>query len=281
MENTIHNGISSKFWMYNVPISSGTGIEIDEFGWHRPDPVATFKETRNNYLIEFILDGECVLGVNGCIRTVRKGQAFCIPPATQHYYSESKDNPSKRFWISFSGHQAQAIAASLPINSDYLARFYNYETLLSCIDELHDSRDGSTKSQLVIFSSFYKILSVFFTSDEKQCTEKNDEKLVRDISRYIELNISNDVSMDSLCKSFGYSRTALFEKFKQAKGVSIKNFLIDKRIESAKYMLTETNLPLNEIAYSCGYSDANALNKTFMRHVGDSISSYRKSSGQT
>lgn len=82
-----------------------------------------------------------------------------------------------------------------------------------------------SKSQLVIISCFYKILSVFFTSDEKQRTEKNDEKLVRDISRYIELNISNDVSMDSLCKSFGYSRTALFEKFKQAKGVSIKNSL--------------------------------------------------------
>lgn len=87
--------------------------------------------------------------------------------------------------------------------------------------------------------------------------------------------------MDSLCKSFGYRRTALFEKFKQAKGVSIKNFLIDKRIESAKYMLTATHLPLNEIAYSCGYSDANALNKTLMRHVGESISLYRRSSGQT
>ena len=63
----------------------------------------------------------------------------------------------------------------------------------------------------------------------------------------IEIWLFRPSIMDSLCKSFVYSRTALFEKFKQAKGVSIKNFLIDKRIESAKYMLTETNLPLNKL----------------------------------
>lgn len=278
MEKTIHNGIAPKFWMYDVPVSSDGGLVITEFGWHRPDPVATFKETRDNYLVEFVLDGVCTLGVNGYERAVRKGQAFCVPPATQHYYSESSHDPSKRFWISFSGVDADSVARSLPFNDDYVARFYDYETLLCCIDELYDARENSKKSQLIVFSCFYKLLSVFFPSDEKPRAEKKDLQLVRDISRFIELNISNDVSVDSLCKSFGYSRTALFEKSKNATGVSIKKFLIDKRIGAAKYMLSKTDMPLTEIAYSCGYVDANALNKTFMRHVGESISSYRKKS---
>ena len=276
MEKTVHNGISPKFWMYDVPISFGDDLTITEFGWHRPDPVATFTETRDNYLIEFVLDGECTLGVNGGERLVKKGQAFCIPPDTRHYYSENENDPSKRFWVSFKGSRANEIMRRLPFGNGYVAEFYDYAELLDCIDELYGARSEATKSSLVAFSCLYKLFSLFCPSAEKPKTEEKDQQLVRDVSRFIELNISNAVSVDSLCKSFGYSRTALFEKFKNATGVSIKKFLIDKRIEAAKFMLAETDMPLTEIAYSCGYVDANALNKTFLRHVGMSISAYRK-----
>lgn len=278
MENTVHNGISPKFWMYDVPVSFDDDLVITEFGWHRPDPVATFKETRDNYLIEFVLDGECTLGVKNVERAVGKGQAFCVPPATQHFYSENESDPSKRFWISFKGTRADSLMRSLPFNGGYVAEFYDYAALLDSIDELYDARNEATKAAMTVFSCFYRLLSLFFPSAEKLKTEEKDQQLVRDVSRFIELNISNEVSVDSLCKSFGYSRTALFEKFKNATGVSIKKYLIDKRIEAAKYMLAETDTPLTEIAYSCGYVDANALNKTFMRHVGESVSSYRKKS---
>ncbi|MFR6641063.1 MAG: hypothetical protein ACLUSP_06825 [Christensenellales bacterium] len=38
MENTVHNGISPKFWMYDVPVSFDDDLVITEFGWHRPIP---------------------------------------------------------------------------------------------------------------------------------------------------------------------------------------------------------------------------------------------------
>lgn len=262
--------------MFNVPISFDDELTITEYGWHRPNPSATTAETRDNYLIEFVLDGKCTLGVNGCERVLKKGEAFCVPPCTRHYYTEDEHDPSKRFWISFKGAYADRLISKLPFKVGFVAPFYDDAVLLDCIDELYVARGETTKSALTAFSCLYKLLSLFLPDAEKPKTEEKDLQLVRDVSRFIELNISNAVSVDSLCKSFGYSRTALFEKFKNTTGVSIKTFLINKRIEAAKYMLAETDMPLTEISYSCGYVDANALNKTFLRHVGMSISAYRK-----
>lgn len=274
MKKEIYNSIIPRFWVYTESVEN-EGLTILEFGWHKPNPLHRFEECRNNYLLEFILDGKITLNAGNKKTILQKGMAFLIPPHTQHLYIEDEITPSKRAWISFTGTAAVQLVRILQSDDLFIFSYDEYDTLLECIEELFSSRDGSKKSHLNILSCFYKMLSLLLKKPSKN-TCIPDSKWITDVMRYIELNIADRLDMDSLCKYFGYSRTTLYENFKKHTGLSIKEFIVEKRISIAKSMLINTDLPIANIAYVCGYNDSASFNKLFIRHTKISLAQYRK-----
>ena len=58
--------------------------------------------------------------------------------------------------------------------------------------------------------------------------------------------------------------------------MSIFDFVRERRIESAESLLITTDMPLSEIAESCGFDDYNYFSRVFKRQVGISAMRYRK-----
>jgi len=59
-------------------------------------------------------------------------------------------------------------------------------------------------------------------------------------------------------------------------GMSIFDFLNQKRIENAESLLITTDMPLSEIAYRCGFEDYNYFSRIFKRYAGISAMRYRR-----
>ena len=274
MKSKVSNSFTPRFWAYTEPVGNNE-LTILEFGWHKPNPLHRFEECRNNYLLEFILDGRVMLYTGNKKTFLEKGMAFLIPPHTQHLYIEDEKTPSKRAWISFAGNTADHLVNILQSDGSFIFAYDECDTLLECIKDLFLSRDGSQKSRLNILSCFYKMFSLLFKKTPEN-THISDSKWITDIIRYIELNIADRLDIDFLCKYFGYARTTLYENFKKYTGLSIKEFIVEKRISLAKYMLTNTDLSISNIAYACGYIDSASLNKLFIRHTQISLAQYRK-----
>ena len=58
--------------------------------------------------------------------------------------------------------------------------------------------------------------------------------------------------------------------------MSPQQFLLKFRITKACEMLSNTDLSINSISYSCGYANQLAFSKAFRKVTGNSPSSYRK-----
>ena len=87
---------------------------------------------------------------------------------------------------------------------------------------------------------------------------------------------SADWSVERLAKLGGQSRTVFSNQFKTATGLSPMNYVRQWRIRLACKMLSQSNLPIDEIAFKSGYADSNAFNRAFKRETGVSPGVYKR-----
>ena len=85
-----------------------------------------------------------------------------------------------------------------------------------------------------------------------------------------------NISVSDLAKRMAVSERTLNRKLKQLTGAPPKSFIDRTRISHACTLLSTTNQPVNEIAFSLGYSDDNVFRRLFKKTIKTTPSSYRK-----
>ena len=108
---------------------------------------------------------------------------------------------------------------------------------------------------------------------------KNEDvvsKHISEISEYINVHYSEDISLGSLSKVFYLNPSYISRLFKNVHGLSFSEYRNMIRLKQAAKLLTTTKLPLSEIAYSCGFKTANGFSAVFKSHTGYAPSAYRK-----
>lgn len=96
------------------------------------------------------------------------------------------------------------------------------------------------------------------------------------IDEYISTHLAETLDAVTLCREFQIGRTQLYEISKQSYGMGIADHIRSLRIEKAKHLLTDSDLPLAEIAARCGFKDYNNFISTFRRMVGVPPKKYSK-----
>ena len=103
--------------------------------------------------------------------------------------------------------------------------------------------------------------------------------LIRRAVAFIDENAKTDLPVDSVADALGVSRRLLERRFREARGESIHDCILRRRIAAVKFLLRTTRRPLVKIAAECGFANANSLSHIFARAEGVSMSAYRTSIG--
>jgi AraC-like DNA-binding protein len=74
----------------------------------------------------------------------------------------------------------------------------------------------------------------------------------------------------------GLSTTYFAKAFKQATGAPPHAWLVMRRIERAKRLLSESTLEIAEIALACGFVDQSHLSRTFVKRERCSPGKWRR-----
>ncbi len=86
-----------------------------------------------------------------------------------------------------------------------------------------------------------------------------------------------DCDYDAVAASEGMSASTLRRHFRRAMGMSIHKYVIRRRIESARALLVETDMPLKGIADALGYENQYFFSRQFHETVGVPPGMFRKS----
>ena len=106
-------------------------------------------------------------------------------------------------------------------------------------------------------------------------TKKSDKKLDMVIN-YIDTYFTSDIDFQALANSMNYSYDHLRHYFKAQKKMSLKQYVISKRIGLAKEKLA-SGMPVAKVAAFCGFVSPAYFSATFRKITGITPSEYQQS----
>ena len=102
------------------------------------------------------------------------------------------------------------------------------------------------------------------------------ERQLQRVSEYVEANLGMELSLSDLAKVSNLSPSHFAKLFKKSTGCSPYQFLMRRRIERARHLLTSTNATIGQIAIDCGFGDQMHLTLTFKKMTGATPATFRK-----
>lgn len=100
------------------------------------------------------------------------------------------------------------------------------------------------------------------------------------IRRYIDLHFKESLTLDLLAEEAHMNKHYLSHAFKREYGISPINYMISRRIEESKYLLTETDLSLSQISQLLGFSSLSYFSQVFRKSQSIPPIEYRQNSKQ-
>lgn len=170
------------------------------------------------------------------------------------------------------GKGADALA---PIVGRHLPRVAQ---LLSMIEA--ELRRPSLGSRLMI-DGLLRAIAGLLVSREAAADEPSERiylsppKLKR-VIEFIEAHLHNSIGLDDLAQAAGLSANHFLRVFKLATGETPYHFLRARRLERARSLLADDNMPLAELALECGFANQAHFTAAFSRELGISPGRYRR-----
>lgn len=96
------------------------------------------------------------------------------------------------------------------------------------------------------------------------------------VRRYIDLHFKEPLTLEQLADEGHMNKYYLSHAFKREYGVSPINYMISRRIEESKYLLSETDLSMSQIAQLLGFSSLSYFSQVFRKTQGISPMEYRQ-----
>jgi two-component system response regulator YesN len=146
------------------------------------------------------------------------------------------------------------------------------------LDKLYRHGDSASWTELIQY--FWQMADCFFEWNAMRGTQLPTE-VVNKVHRYIEEHIATDISLNALADYVSLNPSYLSRLYKQITGIGLSKYVNDYRNLTAKDMLLNTSMKVNEIAAALGYNSALAFIRFFKKQNETTPQDYRMARSQT
>lgn len=242
--------------------------------WHSIEHTHYFSE------LFFVTKGKGCIQINNKKIPVLKNDLILINPNIPHTELGNRGFPWEYIALGIEGvqfcYQENGNPYDYSIHSlhpDTTELIWYLNTLVKEIKNQKTDFETACQTLLeLILISIARSTKQDFLSAPKQKTTK-ECKLVE---QFINENYSQDITLETLSSLVHINKYYLVHAFKNYKGLSPINYLIQKRVEEARHLLESTNYPVTKIAEIIGFSSQSYFSQTFKRLTGTSPNNYRK-----
>lgn len=262
------------------------------FHYTENQKLAVLPHIHNYYEIYLSLSDNIDYIVDGVLYSLENRDLLFISPFQIHY-PVIKDNhiDYNRIVIRLSK-EYMNLLAKIDENIDYsfkiceerkncLVRLYNttIQSLLTAVIMLLDEANSNKMGKsLSCYSSMANLLvhfnrSVYFQGSFEMSTHA--ESIIDDVVKYIYNNATKNLNLEEIASEFHLSRYYLSHLFKKKMGISIYDYVIQRRMILAKNNIL-SNIPISEVAELCGFKDYAGFYRAFKKEYGLSPRDFKK-----
>ena len=102
--------------------------------------------------------------------------------------------------------------------------------------------------------------------DKSKIFRTNEISVIEKAGAYIFENLGEDLKVSDIASIFGLNETKLQQGFKYFYNHSVKEYIIQKRLEEASLLIRTTNLSISEISDKVGFRNKSHFSKSFKNY---------------
>ncbi len=270
-ENRITEGYSITNEVSGKPPRSLTSIFV-EIADYPKDVFCTYHFAHDCFL--YIYSGALQVTVDGKLFSATAGDALILRGGRAWDYSIKASDGCCMLSVNFQGAVTDELLLCYGISeSELYPAAYGLPLMIpEALLQREDKNVSGNEDEVLHF-----LLLAFQRLAKRK--QKNDTVLSNSVRRIVHDYLhSPDLKLPFIANALKCDEAKLQEQFRKAYGVSIRQYIIEKRLERAKLFLTTTSATISEIATSVGYSSRKYLDCIFRKYDGITAAEYRRKS---
>ena len=230
------------------------------------------------YVLEYIRRGRGYIESDQNIISVEAGDlVFMNAKRNITYYSDPSD-PYEKVWVNFTGPLTAGVVDGLGLDKNVYIIKYAAE---ASIKEIHSvfvgiNEKNSEESYNRIASIVFKLLLAVNSYSRNNDQLKKPYNAAQRVKAYLDGLALPNVSLDDVAVDLGLNKNYLIHSFKQEYGIPPNRYLINRKIETAKNMLTDKRMSIAEASAALKYSSTQHFSKAFKQITGMSPGEYKR-----
>jgi len=152
-------------------------------------------------------------------------------------------------------------------------------TLEMLFDELYIA-DTSTPSMLSAYMKQILISTARLYNGKEALSTKESNSTsnfaVYNVLKYIDRNYASITNTKQISEALSYSNFYISHLFKEKIGLSVKEYLTQKKMIAAAHFLAENNLAVSEVSEQLSFGTTHTFSQAFKKYYGVSPTEYKK-----
>ncbi len=247
-----------------------------------------------NYELFYFHEGHGNYLIGDQIYSLSPGDLIFIKGMTLHCPNMNESNKYIRSIVSFDPDYIRAIAGRLftidllepfELGQNFRIRLQDgdkdkFEAYLAMLDGYSDKEDtvSINRYRLLFLEMLLELYGLCAKEVERKAewSSKKEEAAQLAIS-YIGKHFADNVGLDQIAQHLHLNKEYLSRVFKQVTGVTVFNYLYQRRINEAKiWFLLNNRLSVTEVCYQVGFKNLSHFSRMFKEKVGCSPDQYKR-----
>ena len=240
--------------------------------------------SHDKYEISLVVKGRGKYIVEGQEYELSERTVAFIPPLSYHCYFLDDGN-FERYVVHFGSGAILSDVKAAFAAIDGEARFYPpsavSDAIISVFERLECASANFSQEEREAYMKLLVGELIFLLSVARADSSARDEgELGARVIRYLNENITQNMSLERLAKRFFVSKYYLCRAFKRHNGISIHSYVTQKRVLYAKQLIEEGETA-SGAAYRVGFGDYSAFYRAYMKIVGASPAGAQSGKGRS
>lgn len=240
-----------------------------------PDPANFARHCHNDYELLYVVRGEGEYIVEGAEYPLRPNTLILIRPLEFHYFRPDGNHVYERYVINFAKGALVDGATELPLLDESREGYGVYlssdavtpnigaalEQMRAMLDRCPQSLRGTvlrvelTRVMLLISELNYDIPDI------------REKSLIAQVIDYINRKISDELTLDLIASRFYISKYYLCHAFREHTGVSVFQYISNKRVSMAEQLLARGEKAA-DAAFHVGFRDYSSFYRAYCKRIG-------------
>ncbi|MBO7214843.1 MAG: helix-turn-helix transcriptional regulator [Clostridia bacterium] len=257
-------------------IKNGLGIKLAYVAYlelsksARQDPV-----THNITEIMAVVNGKGVFNVDGDRHEVTKGDLFIVNADTVH----NEEGVSDNFGVYIIGLENYSLGGGDTKVYKLGGERVCYYTEQIVKDYERKGKDFYENANLLFSLIINDVLEVARRVPVPN-VKRGSNELINSVKKYLDGHFLEDLSIKSISERFFVNKTTLMHAFKKHVGVSVIDYVIQKRLQESKNWLRISDMTVAQISERCNFSNPSYYVQYFKKQYNLTPIEYRKAKKQ-